>query len=378
MDTPLTQAARLALGGAIALAAAWTATPAPATAAAPMKVAFFGSSTVFGTGASRPDRRWTSLVSRYLGFEELNAGLPGSSVSTAPPAPDIGFKPDFLARWRPEVLNARPDRVLVMGGANDIFRRLPIGPGAGTFVTNYGLLLGGLREHFPASAMVAVTSQPAPDLTRARGPYDAATRAAADRFGVAFIDGTAAFDPALVLTLSADGLHMNDQGHATFASYMAARLTDLGWAPQAPTSTGGSPILAELAPLPGGRLYIDQAAPLTGGELRAVQVAWLGSAAAVVAVMRPDGQGGYRPLYRTLPRQVSRGIEVVAVPRWRVLDGDRLAVWSDGPVVAAEARPSGAGRSLGQPFDINTQVGDVPRGGGTPVSRVLAIRAAAR
>ncbi|MNT36571.1 hypothetical protein D3C72_1726660 [compost metagenome] len=66
------------------------------------------------------------------------------------------------------------------------------------------------------------------------------------------------------------------------------------------------------------------------------------------------------------------------MPRWRVLDGDRLAVWSDGPIVAGEARPSGTGRTLAQPFDTNTQVGEVPRGLGTPVSRVLAIRAAAR
>jgi lysophospholipase L1-like esterase len=348
------------------------AAPAPGP-----KVAFFGSSTVYGYGASHRDRRWTTLLCRYLGFNELNMGLPGSTIS-APPEGSAAAKPTMLERWRREVLPARPDRVLVMGGANDIFLRLPLGPGPGTFTTHFGLLFDGLLSAFAPSALALVTSQPAPDLTRDRVPYDAAALAAAAAHGVAAIDGTQAFPPALTRTFSADGLHMNDRGHAAFASYMASALSDLGWAPKAPAATGGSPIASELRPLPGGRLYIDQAAPLSAGELSAVKVAWLGAGSGVVAVMRPDGAGGFRALYRTEALAVERGQAVHPVPRWRVLAGDRLAAWADGPLLGAEAAASGEGRVVSYPFGLTVQVGDVPRGLAEPGSRVLAIQAVPR
>jgi lysophospholipase L1-like esterase len=363
-----------AMLAALALAMPLQALAAPAPGP---KVAFFGSSTVYGYGASQRDRRWTTLLCRYLGFIELNLGLPGSTVA-APPPGNAAAKPSLLERWRREVLPARPDRVLVMGGANDIYTRLPVGPGPGTFTTHFGLLLDGLLTALAPGALVVVTSQPAPDLTRHRAPYDAATMAAASSRGVQAIDGTRAFPPALVRSFSADGLHMNDRGHAAFASYMAATLSDLGWAPPAPAATGGSPIAAELRPLPGGRLYIDQAAPLSAGELSAIKVAWLGSGSGVVAVMRPDGAGGFRALYRTEAVAVDRGQAVYAVPRWRVLDGDRLAAWSDGPLLGAEAAASGTGRAVSYPFGLTVQVGDVPRGLAEPGARVLAIQAVPR
>jgi lysophospholipase L1-like esterase len=366
-----------ALAVAVALTALMVPLQALAAPAPGPKVAFFGSSTAYGYGASHRDRRWTSLLCRYLGFSELNMGLPGSTVS-APPEGNASAKPSMLERWRREVLPARPDRVVVMGGANDIYTRLPVGPGTGTFTTHFGLLLDGLLSAFAPKSLVVVTSQPAPDLTRHRAPYDAATFAAATARGVPAIDGTRAFPTALTLSFSADGLHMNDRGHAAFASYMAASLTDLGWAPSAPAATGGSPISAELRPLPGGRLYIDQAAPLSAGELSAIKVAWLGSGSGVVAVMRPDGVGGFRALYRTEAAPVDRGQAVYAVPRWRVLDGDRLAAWSDGPLLGAEATASGTGRAVSYPFGLTVQVGDVPRGLAEPGSRVLAIQAVPR
>lgn len=377
MDSPMRRGVPRALAAVLAAAALSAAFQAQAAPAQGPKVAFFGSSTVHGYGASHRDRRWTSLLCRYLGFTELNMGLPGSTVS-APPEGNATAKPSLLARWRREVLPARPDRVVVMGGANDIFTRLPIGPGPGTFTTHFGLLLDGLLGALAPNALVAVTAQPAPDLTRHRAPYDAATVAAAAERGVPAIDGTRAFPPALTLAFSADGLHMNDRGHAAFASYMAASLIDLGWAPRPPAATGGSPIAAELRPLPGGRLYIDQAAPLSAGELSAIKVAWLGSGSGVVAVMRPDGAGGFRALYRTEAAPVDRGQAVYSVPRWRVLDGDRLAAWSDGPLLGAEAAASGTGRVLSHPFGLTVQVGDVPRGLAEPGSRVLAIQAVPR
>ena len=83
----------------------------------------------------------------------------------------------------------------------------------------------------------------------------------------------------------------------------------------------------------------------------------------------------FTAIYRTEVLPVARGIRVHPLPRWRVLDGDRLAVWSDNPVLGMEAEASGHGRSLAVPLDVRRQVRSLKAGEGEPGTRLLAIRA---
>lgn len=50
---------------------------------APVSVAFLGDSFTFGTGAASKSHRWSSLVSREMGWLELNYGFGGTNYGTA-------------------------------------------------------------------------------------------------------------------------------------------------------------------------------------------------------------------------------------------------------------------------------------------------------
>jgi GDSL-like Lipase/Acylhydrolase family len=91
------------------------------------KVVFFGSSTTVGFGTTRGDRRWTTLLSRYLGWEEINEGLSGSTVSVALRDKELASVPSGLERWRSNVLARHPDRVVMLYGVNDAFRQISLG-----------------------------------------------------------------------------------------------------------------------------------------------------------------------------------------------------------------------------------------------------------
>jgi hypothetical protein len=57
--------------------------------------------------------------------------------------------------------------------------------------------------------------------------------------------------------------------------------------------------------------------------------------------MRPDGRGSYETIYRTEIFDVTPGMSKVEVPNWWVLEGDRLAVWTEGNCLGAYALTSG-------------------------------------
>lgn len=197
--------------------------PAPATRVA----VFFGSSTTFGVGASSPARRWSSLVARAAGWEEVNAGLSGTTLTDRP---GPGRAPSAEARWRTLVGGRAPDVVFVMYGANDARIGIPVGaPGRrGTFRHAAATVLGGLRRAFPRAVLVVVTPQPAKRLREVRAPYDAALALEARAAGAVLVDGGAAFPPEELGALSADAIHLNDRGHAAFAAYVGRALASAG------------------------------------------------------------------------------------------------------------------------------------------------------
>lgn len=188
--------------------------------AAPPRVAFFGSSTTWGVGATGFERRWTTTLCRLLGWEELNLGradgglLPNARV------------PGARARL-PEVLALRPDRVVVMLGANDVAARVAVP----SFAAEARALAHDLADALGPGSVALVTPQPHAAGLIAREPYDRALEAAAREAGVAWIDAGKAFPPAELPGLAHDALHLNDRGHARLAGFMARAMGGIGWAP---------------------------------------------------------------------------------------------------------------------------------------------------
>jgi len=102
----------------------------------------------------------------------------------------------------------------------------------------------------------------------------------------------------------------------------------MGIAEAPPRATGGNPLPAAQNALPGGILRLDMNNPLSFGEIRQISAHWVKSGQARLVVMRPDGRGGYDVVYRTSVFNVEPGTTQIPVPRWWVLEGDRLGVWT--------------------------------------------------
>lgn len=197
----------------------WEHPPAVA-AVEPPRVLFFGSSTTGGSGASRRDRRWTTLVSRRFGWSEVNRGLSSSTLT------ELGRKvPSGEARWREAVGGEPADLVVVMYGANDVLARVPLGDPAtpGTFRHAAGSVLRGIRAALPGATLLVLTPQPNRATAAAREPYDLALAEAAAAVEATFVHAGAAFPEERLGALGADRLHLNDAGHAALAAFLLER-----------------------------------------------------------------------------------------------------------------------------------------------------------
>jgi lysophospholipase L1-like esterase len=106
-----------ALAGAAALTLGLSAcaSPRPDATAAPGDgplVAFYGDSYTLGTGASEPDKRWSSIISAQRGWREFNPSVNGLGyVNNRSGANDL---PD-------RIIAENPDIVIVTMGLNDAF-----------------------------------------------------------------------------------------------------------------------------------------------------------------------------------------------------------------------------------------------------------------
>ena len=289
-------------------------------------VVFYGSSTIAGFGASRGDRRWTTLMSRYLGWQEMNEGVSGSTIIRYHRADGALWDTvSGVERWRYSVVNRQPDLVVIMYGANDTYRRLPLN----LVKKDLKTMLGGLSAALTPEKLIVLTPQPNSATIDHRNLYDLALQKGAEEVGAFFIDaGKEGYSPKDLKDYALDGLHMNDLGHAALASFLANKMVEFGISSPPPTAKGGNALEEDLQTLAGGYLHIDAANPLTFGKINNLEVQWGQEGEAILAVMRPDARGGYDLVYRTNPISVTPGTSRVSVPGWWVLDGDRLAVWT--------------------------------------------------
>lgn len=339
------------------------------------KVVFFGSSTTVGFGTTRGDRRWSTLLSRYFNWQEINEGLSGSTVSLAQRDNKPQPVPSGVERWRNNVLSRRPDRVIILYGVNDAFFRVPLGSASerGTYQGDLTRMLTGMAQEFKPNQLIISSSQPNQATLDRREPYDRILQATTNQIGGYFIDAAhEAFPLSDLPDYSADGLHLNNFGHAIFASYLANKMVDLGLEPAPPQSRGGNQ-LTEMSPepLPGGFLHIDLHHPLTFGRIRTIEATWVAPGRARIAIMRPDGRGGYEAVYRTSILTITPGTSKIEVPNWWVLDYDRLAVWTEGNCIGGYPLPANSIGHLAVPQGQIMR--DIPADRGRVLPQALGI-----
>jgi lysophospholipase L1-like esterase len=212
------------LAGCLAGRAAPPRNPTPPDAP---QVLFFGSSTIAGSGASSPERRFTSLLAQRAGWREINEGLPGSTLT------DVPGRSAVSAEVRVRAIAAsgiHPAVVVVMYGANDAISGVPLGePGTpGTFRHAAAAVLRALHGAFPRAALIVCTPQPGRRLQGSREPYDTALAEEARTIGAVLLRGDRAFAAEALPRYAADAIHLNDAGHAALAAHLERALLDAG------------------------------------------------------------------------------------------------------------------------------------------------------
>ena len=194
------------------------------------KAVFFGASSVEGAGASSPEKRFTTIVCRTLGWEEVNLGVGGTTMTGRGEDGLLADEESGIGRV-PDVLHASPDVVVILFGANDFARSCPLGfPDKfqpGTFVSDYDTALRGLIENLPDAKITLGTCQyradaeTPNDLGLVLEDYNNAVRGLAERYRLELADVAAGsgITARNFAALSADEFHLNDDGYQRLAAF---------------------------------------------------------------------------------------------------------------------------------------------------------------
>ena len=194
------------------------------------KAVFFGASSVEGAGASSPDKRFTSIICRTLGWDEINLGIGGTTMTGRGDDGLIADEESGIGRV-PDILHAVPDVVVILYGANDFARSCPVGTlekfQPGTFTSDYDTVLRGLIENLPGAKVAVATCQYRADgetpnaLGLVLEDYNDAVRGLAKRYALELADGAAGsgINAGNFGALSADEFHLNDDGYQRLAAF---------------------------------------------------------------------------------------------------------------------------------------------------------------
>lgn len=173
--------------------------------------AFLGDSYTVGSGASSPELRWTTLVAKEEGWGEANFGELGSGYIM----PGFGGT-SYLGRVQ-QVVNVRPDIVVVAGGQNDLGANGDVDAAVRATLTL-------LRDGLPYARLYVVgptwaQAPPPPKLV----DIETTAKEAASVVDAQFIPalGWLADRPDL---MAPDNIHPNDAGHRLIADRVIAAI----------------------------------------------------------------------------------------------------------------------------------------------------------
>lgn len=194
------------------------------------KAVFFGASSVEGVGASSSEHRFSSIISRALGWDEINLGIGGTTIVGRDDSGQVVDLNSGIGRV-PDVIEAQPDIVFIHYGANDFAQSRPLGEARlfrqGTFFWDYDTLLRGLLDALETEQIFLSTAQYRADaetpnvLGLTLGDYNRVVREAGERYGVCTFDAyaDAGIDSRNWSNLSSDDAHLNDRGYELLAAF---------------------------------------------------------------------------------------------------------------------------------------------------------------
>jgi lysophospholipase L1-like esterase len=199
--------------------------PTPVLDADAPVVAFYGDSYTRGTGASSPEKRWSTVVSAERGWREINRsenglGFVNRRASMGPGLDDIPAL----------IIDDDPDIVFVTMGLNDNFS---YDRAADEIHTAIDSDLDRLRDGLPDARIVVVEPFWYTDDRPASVDVIAGwVEAAAERIDADHIDGASHwldghYADSSDSWMASDGLHPNDTGYADMAKRMDAALRAL-------------------------------------------------------------------------------------------------------------------------------------------------------
>lgn len=200
------------------------ASRSPLAADAPV-VAFYGDSYTRGTGASSPDRRWSTIVCAERGWREFNPSVDGLGFVNNRAQSSIGGPGDDLVDQIVEHEPA-PDIVIVTMGLNDNFSMPSRADEIEAAIIDD---LERLRDELPSARLIVVEpfwysdDRPA-SVEQIIGWVDEA----AAEVGADHIAGASRWLEGHPEWMAADVIHPNDEGYAEMARRMDAELAELG------------------------------------------------------------------------------------------------------------------------------------------------------
>jgi lysophospholipase L1-like esterase len=195
-----------------------TSSTAPATGTGE-RVSFYGDSYTLGTGASSPDKRWSTIVSAERNWNEFNPSVNGLGF--------VNNRSDFGDGDLPsQIIESDPDIVFVTMGLNDNFSYDVAGDEIHDQIDSD---LDRLKSSLPGARFIVVepfwyTDERPESLDVISGWVE---DAAAD-IGADYIPGASRWIEGHPEWMAADGLHPNDDGYAAMAVEMDAALEELG------------------------------------------------------------------------------------------------------------------------------------------------------
>ena len=215
-------AAALCLLLAIGVAVAVTSIrpePESAGAGTGTKVAFYGDSYTLGTGATGPEKRWSTIVSRERNWNEFNPSVNGLGF--------INNRDNFGDGDLPSlVIDAQPEIVFVTMGLNDNFS---FEYAADDIRAQISFDFERLKAGLPDARFVVV--EPFWYTDERPGSVDTIigwVKDAADDLGADYVPGASHWIEGHPEWMADDGLHPNDAGYAAMAERMDEELAKLG------------------------------------------------------------------------------------------------------------------------------------------------------